>query len=82
MHVVTAPVATTPVHHEAATTEAVLPTREAYKAQQTKQNVNTNADADTLPQTGDNTNEVSLLSVLGLGLSTLAAGLIGKKRRN
>ena len=81
MHVVTTPVAT-----KTATTEAVLPTREAYKTQQAKQNVNTNANAntaaDTLPQTGDDAHEASLLAVLGLGLSTLAAGLIGKKRRN
>ena len=88
LRVVTAPVATAPVHHEAATTDAVLPTREAYKTQQAKQDANANVDtnananANTLPQTGDNTNEVSLLAVLGLGLSTLAAGLIGKKRRN
>ena len=87
LHVVTTPVATAPVHHEAATTDAVLPTREAYKAQQAKQNANVTdvtdaTDADTLPHTGDSTHEASLLAVLGLGLSTLAAGLIGKKRRN
>ena len=68
--------ATTPVAGSA--TEAALPTREAYKAQQAKSNTN----GDTLPQTGDSTKEAGLLGILGLGLTTLAAGVLGKKRHN
>lgn len=55
-------------------------TREAYKAQQAAANNHTNAES--LPQTGDATKSSELLAALGLGLSALTFGLVGKKRNN
>lgn len=55
-------------------------TREAYKAQQAAANNHTNAAS--LPQTGNATKSSELLAALGLGLSALTFGLVGKKRND
>lgn len=55
-------------------------TREAYKAQQAAADNHTNAES--LPQTGDDAKGSELLAALGLGLSALTFGLVGKKRNN
>ena len=55
-------------------------TRKAYKAQQAAANNHTNVES--LPQTGDATKSSELLAALGLGLSALTFGLVGKKRNN
>lgn len=54
-------------------------TREAYKAQQAAAN---NTNDGKLPQTGGDTKGSELLAALGLGLSALTFGLVGKKRNN
>ena len=66
---VVTPVATAPA--AGSVTEAALPTREAYKAQQAKSNTN----SDTLPQTGNSTKEAGLLSAFAIGLSMFGLGL-------
>lgn len=60
-------------------TAAEPTTREAYKAQQAAAN---NTNDGKLPQTGNDAKGSELLAALGLGLSALTFGLVGKKRNN
>lgn len=60
-------------------TTAEPTTREAYKAQQAAVN---NTNDGKLPQTSDDAKGSELLAALGLGLSALTFGLVGKKRNN